>query len=59
MSISIDAATLIERLSATLGRLMIELETKEAALEKAEQIIADMERAMQAKFGQEGPASDH
>jgi hypothetical protein len=58
MAISIDAATLIDRLSATIGRLMIELETKEAALEKAEQIIADMEKAMTATYSQQREQSD-
>jgi hypothetical protein len=58
MPISIDAATLIDRLSGTIGRLMIELETKEAALEKAEQIIADMEKAMTATYSQQREQSD-
>jgi tRNA splicing ligase len=58
MPISIDAATLIDRLSGTIGRLMIELETKEAALEKAEQIIADMEKAMTATYPQQREQSD-
>jgi hypothetical protein len=58
MPISIDAATLIDRLSGTIGRLMIELETKEAALEKAEQIIADMEKAMTATYSQQREHSD-
>lgn len=58
MKISIDASTLIERLTITIGRLMIELETKEAALEKAEQIIADMEQAMTASYAQQRGESD-
>jgi len=58
MPISIDASTLIERLTITIGRLMIELETKEAALEKAEQIIADMEQAMTASYAQQRGESD-
>lgn len=58
MPISIDAATLIDRLSTTIGRLMIELETKEAALEKAEQIISDMEKAMTSAYSEQREESD-
>jgi hypothetical protein len=58
MPISIDASTLIDRLSATIGRLMIELETKEAALEKAEQIISDMEKAMTSTYSEQHGESD-
>ena len=49
MNISIDASELIERLTATIGRLAVEVEKKDAALEKAQQLIFDMEKALQSK----------
>lgn len=53
LKISVDAANLIERLGATIGRLMVELETKEAALEKAEQIIDDMQKVITTTYVQQ------
>jgi hypothetical protein len=58
MTISIDASELIERLTATIGRLTVEVETKDAALEKAQRLIFDMEKALQSKVTEQLDPTD-